>query len=173
MAKRGKTTGRNLADQLPNRFYQVVTWGADSTAAVLETADTMMGAREGAAWLISRIDIQPRGILDGLPAGTAGFYFQVATGEQTALLNADDDEAIMTLGYGNVTAGSAYTDHQVWPISWFGPVLVASRKLSFGMDASDNLAPFQSVDMLFTVWFNWVKMTAQRWIEVQEAKGIL
>lgn len=174
--KRGGTTGRSLADQLPNRAYVTVTWGAAATTAVATPIDTMMGAREGAAWLISRIDVMPKNVLDGWAGTGSGSVYQLQTGDHSAtpaIKDVDDDEVVGTIMCQVASVGSAGLYPIMMPMRWIGPVLVASRKLTCVMDNSDNILPFQSTDFVFTIWFNWIKMTAQRWIEVQEAKGVL
>lgn len=171
MAK--KRSGRSMMDALPNRKYVTVTWDAASTTAVYTQFDTMMGAREGAGWLISRVDLQFGSNVPPDFSGVTsnGVRFQVATGAQTAMLPPDDDEVIcsLDLGYGGATSGFHV---QQFPISWAGPVLVASRELTCIMDATSNVAPYQNQDMLFTIWYNWVKLGAREWVEIAEARGI-
>lgn len=169
--KRGRTTGRSLVDQLPNRAYVKVEWAAASTTAVYETVETMMGAMEGAAWLISRIEVIPT-VVPALP-GASILRFQVCTGKQTALLDCGDAKVIGTMDrmYSITTSGATTWD---WPAVWVGPVLVASRNLTCLMDASTNVAPWQAgTTMLFTIWYSWVKMTAQKWLEIKQAEGVV
>lgn len=170
MAK--KRTGGSMMDKLPNRKYVTVTWAAASTTDVYTQFDTMMGARDGAGWLISRIDVgfghnfPPT---HGMNAGS--IRFQLLTGAQVATLQPDDDEVIATIDLvaGGITSGLAY---QQWPLTWVGPVLVASRELTCAMDASADISPYQTEAMLFTVWYNWVKLGAREWVEIAEARGI-
>lgn len=170
MAKKKQTA--SFRDRMPNRKYVTVTWAAASTTAVYTQFDTMMGAREGAGWIISRVDVQfkdnPPPLL-ALTTNTA--RFQLATGAQTTPLSVDDDEVIANLDLSLVlvTTGAGLL---VWPISWIGPILVASRELTCSMDAKGDAAPFQSVDMLFTIFYQWIAIGAREWVEIAEARGI-
>lgn len=162
-----------MRDVLPNRKYVTVTWAAASTTAVYTQFDTMMGAREGAGWLVTRMDV---GCVGPVPAltGVVGdntARFQLATGAQVATLAADDDEVIATidLWIAQDTTGAAIT---VLPLTWVGPVLVASRQLTCSMDAEADAAPLQSLGMLFTIWYQWVQLGAKEWVEIAEARGI-
>jgi len=166
MAK--KATG----DTLPNRKYVTVTWAAATTTAVYTNVDTMMGARDGEGWLISRISVQPIGLLDGWQVVNSGVRFQVATEEHAALLAPDDPSVIGTIDIlTNLLTGGGI-NQLVFPVTWVGPVLVAARKLTCMMDGSDDAAPLQSEGFLFTIWYNWVKLGAKEWLEIAEAKGI-
>ncbi len=163
---------KGMMDRLPNRKYVTVTWAAASTTAVYTQWDTMMGAREGAGWLISRMDVMFGGAVP--PAHgliPQSFRFQLCTGAQVATLSPDDDEVVATLDWagGALTSGyAAWT----YPITWVGPVLVASRQLTCVMDGSGDIAPFQSQAMVFTIWYNWMQLGAREWVEIAEARGI-
>lgn len=171
MAKRGVKGGG--VDRLPNRKYVTVNWAPATTTAVYTQFDTMMGAREGAGWLISRVEVMFGGAVPPVWAMNIinTLRFQLATGAQVATLAPDDDEVIATidLSSGFVSSGSALG---AWPLAWVGPVLVASRQLSCTMDAAADEAPFQSQPMLFTIWYNWVALSAKEWVEIAEARGI-
>ena len=169
MAKKEKA---GMMDKMPNRKYVVVAWAAAATTAVYTQFDTMMGAREGAGWLISRLDVGFQGPLPPTWDPTSGTArFQLLTGAQVTPLAADDDEVIASLDVGkHITTEGAV--NFLWPGSWIGPVLVASRELSCVMDCSADVAPFQSVAMLFTIWYQWVKIGAREWVEIAEARGI-
>jgi len=169
MAKKGSKSG----DVLPNRKYVTVTWAAASTTAVFTQFDTMMGAREGAGWLISRMDVMFGGALPPSldPAADQSARFQLCTGAQSATLDPGDDEVIATIDWHfNITTSGMFV--QAWPMTWSGPVLVASRELTCVMDASANQSPFQSQAMLFTIWYQWVPIGARQWVEIAEARGI-
>lgn len=169
MAKKRK--GGFGVDRLPNRKYVTVAWAAASTTAVYTQFDTMMGAREGAGWLISRVDVGWQGPIGGSIGVTNCVRFQLLTGAQTAPLAVDDDEVIASIDRANTvnTQGAGQLD---WPVTWVGPVLVASRQLSCVMDATADGAPYQTVGMLFTIWYNWVQLGAKEWVEIAEARGI-
>lgn len=172
MAK-AKASKRGIRDALPNRKYVTVTWAAASTTAVVTSFDTMMGAREGAGWLISRMDVMYGSVV---PPASTGFLsctprFQLLTGSQSATLAPDDDEVIATIDLearANTNGGWVTQ----YPLTWVGPVLVASRELTCAMDASEDEAPFQSQAMLFTIWYQWVTLGAREWVEIAEARGI-
>lgn len=159
-------------DRLPNRHYEVVTFAADTTTAVVSTFQTLMGARDNAGWLISRVDVGPRLTLDGWQPTTTGVHFQLATGAQTALLNADDDEVIAAFSIQTVLATQGMSTF-AFPVSWLGPILVASRELTCIMQGTDNTAPLQSVAMLFTIWYNWVQLADREYLDIIQGKGIL
>lgn len=162
----------SMMDSLPNRKYVTVTWAAASTTAVYTQFDTMMGAREGAGWLISRVDILFGSAVPPTVNNVSNTArFQLLTGAQTATLAPDDDEVIATIDLALAVQTSGQRAFSM-PISWGGPVLVASRELTCAMDASADTAPFQSQDMLFTIWYNWVKLGAREWVEIAEARGI-
>lgn len=169
MAKKKKT--RSMTDNLPNRKYVNVGSGGDSSAVAYESFDTMMGAREGAGWLVSRIDIQPRSLPDGIVVGTHSMKFQVCTGAQDAMLLSDDPEVIgdIFLMDGVLTEGARAI---VWPLTWIGPVLVASRQLTCLLQGSDDVVSLQNLAWQFIVWYQWVKLAAREWVEIAEAKGI-
>ena len=169
MAKKAKGS---TMDKLPNRKYVTVTWGAASTTAVYTQFDTMMGAREGAGWLISRMDVMHGGVVPPTPSLIAGrARCQLCTGAQVTTLAPDDDEVIATIDIGKaITTSGAAVWHEPW--TWVGPVLVASRELTCVMDASANVAPWQTADMLFTIWYQWVKLGSREWVEIAEARGI-
>lgn len=159
-------------DRLPNRHYEVMTWAAASTTVVVSTFETLMSARDNAGWLISRIDAQPRLVLDGWANTQAGVSFQLSTGAQTAILNTDDDEVVGTWGVATALAtngGYVFT----FPVSWIGPILVASRQLTCAMQASDDVAPLQASGMVFTIWYNWVQLGDREYLDVIQGKGIL
>lgn len=161
----------SLMDKLPNRKYVEVTWAAATTTAVYTQFDTMMGAREGAGWLVSRVDVQYLEVPPEIGAVVAELRFQLLTGAQTTTLSANDDEVICTIDRViDQSAGGGLTD---WPVSWVGPVLIASRELTCAMDGASNVAPFQaSLKMLFTIWYQWVKLGSREWVEIAEARGI-
>jgi len=176
MAKRRKAGG--VMDRLPNRKYVRVAFEAATTTAVYTEFDTMMGAREGAGWLISRVDLTYFNSSTlaplSLPTGIVTIGMQVLTGAQTALLPPDDDEVVCDLKDCYLLATSGGATH-VLPASWAGPVLVASRTLSVVIDGSANVSPFQSGSnavALVTIWYNWVKLGAREWVEIAEARGI-
>jgi len=170
MAK--KKTGVNTgSDRLPNRKYVVVSLAAASTTVVYSQFDTMMGAKEGAGWLVSRVDIQPRAMTDGWMNSMCGSRFQLATGAQTDLLNVDNPAVVATIDVQVVLVTSGMPVI-VFPVTWVGPVLIASRQLSCVVDSTDDLVPLQSMDMLFTIWYQWVKLGSREWVEIAEAKGI-
>lgn len=174
MGKKARASPRSqkVRDVLPNRRYITVTWAAASTTAVYSQFDTMMGAREGAGWLISRMDVMFGGAVPPTPANNPqAVRFQLATGAQVATLAPGNDEVIATVDrqFHFQTNGFGSLD---WPLTWVGPVLIASRQLTCSMDASADSAPFQSSDMLFTIYFQWVILTAREWVEIAEARGI-
>jgi len=163
-----KKTG--LTDKMPNRKYVTVDWAAATTTAVYTQFDTMMGAREGAGWLISRVDVGFLGQPPEVGAVVSEMRFQLLTGAQVAPLDADDDEVIASMD--RVIDQSAGGGQYDWPTSWVGPVLVASRELTCAMLGSSNVAPFQALSMLFTIWYQWVKIGSREWVEIAEARGI-
>lgn len=169
MAKKRPT--KKPQDVLPNRAYVTVTQAAATTTAVFTEVDTLMGARDGSGWLISRVDIQPKQILDGWLAAVNGVRFQVCTGQQSALLDVDDDEHILSLDLQTIftTSGVGFF---TMPFTWVGPVLVASKKLTCLIDGTDDGGPLQSMDWIFTLWYRWVKLTAQDWVDIAQLKGI-
>lgn len=176
MAKR-KSTSRTLADRLPNRKYVTVTWAAASTTWVGTEVDTMMGVRDKMGWLISRVEVGFKGAAATPPAAHVIVAdsmprFQIATGEQTGLLAADDDSVVCTMDLmiAQDTTGAAM---QQFPLQWFGPIMIASRKLTCMMDAADNVAPWQSRDMLFTIWYQWSPLSTRDYLDIAEGKGIL
>lgn len=171
MAK--KKGGGAILDQLPNRHYEVVTMAAAATTAVANTFETMMSARQQAGWLISRIDVRPRGLLATLPPVQQHARFQIATGAQVALLNPDDDNVIATLDYSTVLVGAAAAMHDHWPLTWLGPVAVSSKEITCMIDCAADAAPFQSTAWLFTIWFNWLKIGLKELLEIREAQGVL
>lgn len=167
-----KAHSKSIRDTLPNRKYVTVTWAAASTTAVYTQFDTMMGAREGAGWLISRMDVQYGGTVPPNASNvTSSARFQLCTGAQTATLAPDNDEVIATIDYEKtlVTSGMQV---QIFPLVWAGPVLVASRELTCVMDAGVDVDPWRTQDMLFTIWYQWVKLGAREWVEIAEARGI-
>lgn len=170
MAKKKAKGG--MMDKLPNRKYVTVTWAAASTTAVYTQFDTMMGAREGAGWLVSRIDLQWGGAVPPAGLGVANtIRGQLLTGAQTTTLAPDDDEVVGTIDgeWALSTQGASFVQ---WPLSWVGPILIASRQLTCVLDASADAAPFQSAPMLFTIWYNWFQLGAREWVEIAEARGI-
>lgn len=167
-----KASGKSMMDKLPNRKYVTCSWAADTTTACFTQFDTMMGAREGAGWLISRVDVGFKGAVPPQWIFNAGsMRFQLCTGAQVTPLVADDDEVIATLDW-SVALATSGGQCVVTPTSWRGPVLVASRELSVVMKGSTNVDPFKNLDMLITIWYNWVKLGAREWVEIAEARGI-
>jgi len=168
-----KAKSKSMRDTLPNRKYVTVDWAAASTTAVYTNFDTMMGAREGAGWLISRLDVTLGGAvpIDLDMAADQSLRFQLLTGAQVAPLQPDDDEVIATidLSFEVTTSGQIL---MTWPLTWVGPVLVASRELTCAMISGTNQSPFQSTPMLFTIWYQWVQLGAREWVEIAEARGI-
>lgn len=159
-------------DLLPNRHYEVLTFAAATTTVVFDTFETLMSARDNAGWLISRIDVQPRLVLDGWQNTTGGVTFQLCTGAQTVILPADDDEVVATWGIHTVyqvEGGMVFT----FPISWVGPILVAARQLTVAMQGSDDAAPLQSIPMVFSIWYNWVQLADREYLDIIQGKGIL
>lgn len=161
-----------VKDLLPNRAYVVVTLAAATTTAVFTTVQTMMGTQDMAGWLISRIDVSPRILLDGWQGASTGVRFQVAQGEQAALLPIDDKLVIGTLDVNTVfsTNGGARVG---FPLTWVGPILVATRELTCLIDGSDDVAPLQSVAFVFTLWYQWVQMKDREWLEAAQQTGLL
>jgi hypothetical protein len=164
---------KNVMDALPNRKYVTVTWAAATTTAVYTQFDTMMGAREGAGWLVSRVDVMFGGAVPPSFSSlvVTSLRFQVLTGAQTVTLAPDDDEVVATIDYISQGQTSGLTN-VIFPLSWAGPILIASRELTCAMDGSIDIAPWQSVDMLFTIWYQWVKLGSREWVEIAEARGI-
>lgn len=159
-----------LMDKMPNRKYVTVPFAAATTTASYTQFDTMMGAREGAGWLISRVDVSVQGVVPIATAATAqALRFQVCTGAQTAPLAVDDDEVIATIDT-MMTATKGYDG--TLPLSWVGPVIVASRQLTCSMIGTPDAAPWRLSNMLFTIWYQWVKLGAREWVEIAEARGI-
>lgn len=160
-------------DVLPNRAYVVVTFAAATTTVVYTSLSTDMGAQSGNGWLISRFDVQPLGPApSALAAGSGlGIDFQVATGRRTAMVPKNDTGHVGTATFVNAftTSGHALA---VWPLTWVGPVLVANKDITCLMDGSGDASPFQSLAMLFTIWFNWIEMTEREWIELAQASGV-
>lgn len=171
MAKRKKKTPASIADVLPNRQYVVVTWAAATTTAVYETFQTAMGAREGYGWLISRIDVQPRMPASSAPGSLTDLAFQVTTGAHTALLDCDDDEVIGTIEISSsyVTSGGTL---YLFPWTWVGPVLVAAKQITCLMDGQADGAPWQSKEMLFTIWYQWMELGVNEWLQIAQARGV-
>lgn len=170
---KAKAAKKSTRDILPNRRYVVVTFAAATTTVAYTSFDTMMGAREGAGWLISRLDIMSRDLAgaNGWQTAAAGVRFQLCTGAQTALLNADDDEVIASLDVV-CTLQTSGCDVTVFPVTWLGPILVASRQLTCAMQGTDDVAPLQAQDFLFVIWYQWVQLTAREWVEIAEGRGI-
>lgn len=171
MAKKRKKAG--LVDRLPNRLRKVVAWAAAATTLVYETVDLPMGIRAGLGMLISRVDIEPRTppIASG-GQSTFSLAFQIRAGEKTTMAAGDDASVICQIqlqGLQTTSGGNIL----YWPVTWGGPVLVADRHLTFLMDAGADIAPWQSLDMLFTVWYTWVPVGTQEYIEIKEAEGVL
>lgn len=160
-------------DQFPNRKYQVVSFAAATTTFVGATYSTEMGARTKNGWIIERIFVRPRLLEDALSANHCQLRFMVATGSQTAMLSADDDQVVAMMDYKQsmATAVGFGTPAQ-WPLVWIGPVLIASRQLTFGLQGVTDISPFQTLDMLFTVWYRWMPLEDRDWLEIAEAKGI-
>lgn len=167
-----KKTEPRLRDRLPNRAYVVVAWGAATTTAVVTTIQTLMGSQEGLGWLISRFDVQPRSAVPFVEEGPGGMTlkFQVSLGAQAGLLAADDPKVVGTVDRVSQIETQGGTLHE-WPLTWIGPVLVASRELTCGIDGSVNQAPYQSADMLFTIWYQNVKLSDRDWLEIAQAQG--
>lgn len=161
---------KSMKDVLPNRKYVTVTWAPATTTTVLTVVDTMMGARERSGWLISRVDVQSRGMLDGWAASSNGVRFQLATGAQTDLIAKDNNNHICTIDVQTVFATNGMSQ-LVFPLTWVGPVLVASNDLTCLMKGTDDAAPLQSHPMIFTIWYRWVTMTDREWIELFNATG--
>lgn len=158
-----------MMDQMPNRKYVTVEFAAATTTAVYTQFDTMMGAREGAGWLISRVDVQFAGVLPSAVAATThALRFQLCTGAQVAPLAPDDDEVIANIDQSVTAANGLPT----MPISWVGPVIVASRQLTCAMVGLPDAAPWRLLPMLFTIWYQWIKLGAREWVEIAEARGI-
>lgn len=167
-----KAKKKGTADLMPNRKYVTVTWAAAATTAVYTQFDTMMGAREGAGWLVSRMDVMFGGAVPPTFAMADGSArFQLLTGAQVGTLAPDDDEVIATIDHMKVVVTSGMSTI-IWPMTWVGPVLVASRQLTCAMDCSADVAPYQSQDMLFILWYQWVQLGARDWVEIAEARGI-
>jgi hypothetical protein len=159
------------ADRMPNRKYVPIDIDSTATNAVHINFDTMMGARQGAGWLISRVEfgfISTPPLMAGSPQAYAA---QLCTGDQDEILDADDDNVIATLSRQINNTGSVGGDFR-WPQQWVGPVLVASRKLSCVVDCAADVAPWKSAKMLMTIWYNWVKLSAQDFLDIAEAKGV-
>lgn len=172
MGKKAKAK-MGILDKLPNRKYVIVTFAAATTTAVYTQFSTMMGAREGSGWLVSRMDVTPLGPV-GPPPGPgdiSSFIFQLATGGQVAPLACDDDEVVGTTFLQSLMSTSGATMIQ-WPLTWIGPVLLASRQLTCSMDAQADVTIFQNVSMLFTIWYQWVALGAREWVEIAEARGV-
>ena len=132
MAKAKKKAAGKMADRLPNRTYIVVSIPAATTTLARSTVDTLMGARERAGWLISRVDVQPKGLMDGWPTTAMGIRFQVVAGTPTGtfMLAADDPTQVCTIDVQTAVLTSGMNLIQ-FPISWVGPVLIASKKITF------------------------------------------
>ncbi len=165
-----KKVSKARGDTLPNRKYIVCTWAGAATTVAYEQVSTMMGAREGAGWLISRVTLQP---LAAAPmvvfASSSVVNFQLMTGKQTTLLAADDDNVVMA---GTFFEGTGAGINRVFPLTLIGPILIASKDLTVAMDAAADTAPLSGSSWLFTIWYNWVNLGAKEWVEIAEAKGI-
>lgn len=158
-------------DFMPNRARIPISVAAATTTVVATTIDTLMGSRERTGWIVSRWDVQPKALLDGWGLANNGMRFQLCVGEQTTLLDADDEMCIGTLDVVTLSNASG-TAFMAFPLTWVGPIMIAHKKLTALIQGSDNIAPLQTLDFIFTVWYNYIEMGAQEWIELIQAKGI-
>lgn len=166
-----------IRDALPNRHYEQVTLQAAATTVAVSTFDLIAGGISPyMAWLIERVEWMHRTLVT--PVYNAGWKgrFQLCTGEQTALLPVDDPAVVATVDQDIRLLGTAGASVDTMPLQWFGPVLVAARKMSVMCDFSADTAEWYAASgtsLLCTIWYKWVDMDRDTWYEVMQAQGVL
>lgn len=163
-----------VRDMFPNRHYETWNAGAALTTCTYSSFDLIAGGiAPYMAWMIERVEFAPAVLLNAGFTSPVTTRFQLCTGEQTALLQSDDENVVCTkdLIVGLATNGGVVIQ---CPLTWMGPVLVAARKMTVLMDSgADFPTAWQSQKMICTIWFRWVEMNQDTWYEVMQAKGIL
>lgn len=167
------TKVRRMADVMPNRKKITVTWAAASTTYVYTEWDTGISIRNGQGLLLHGMDVHFNGMANNHALSlTTCVRFQAYRGGNTgALLDVDDSRELYTIdrAIDRVTAEGIW-GHD-WPMGVRADLLVVEPKITLAMDATVDAAPFQTVEMLFTIWYRWVPMDMQDYIEAAEGTG--
>ena len=147
MPKRRNAAKKIRRDVFVNRRRNEVTFGADASVVVTDEIDTGMNPSLGEPfkWILVGGWVGPANFSDqpdsNMGANDIQFECQLAMGQQTALLNADDAQLLTRLLWStHKTTEGCY--NQIWPqpLPITYPMPVYARELTFMMKAENNAA---------------------------------
>jgi len=157
-------------DEVPDRFvFDTLDFTGNSNIIVTETQLTTMSAAEKRGWLITRVDY---GFSESVPPQIGSVDLSIAVqlqlGSGVVFVDTKSSLNVCTFGLGHGKGGP-----MVWPISWPGPVLIASRQLTALVKATDDHPALQNHKFAMTVWFHNVELTKTAWLEIAGSAGVL